>query len=56
MLDRKMCLIQERLTGERLGTGTRHNGLWYMDREVISDAVCTVLASTVGEKEAMLML
>jgi hypothetical protein len=56
MLDREMCLIQERLTGERLGTGTRHKGLWYMDREVTNDAVCTVLAATAGEKEAMVML
>jgi transposase InsO family protein len=55
MLDWKMCLIQERLTRERLGTGTRCNGLWYMDREVTSNAVCNVLAATVGE-EAMVML
>ena len=56
MLDRKMCLIQERLTGKRLGIGTWRNGLWYMDREVASDAVCTILAATVGEKEAMVII
>jgi hypothetical protein len=49
-------LIQERRTGRNLGTATRRNGLWHMDREVSNDAVCTVLATTIGEKEAKLML
>jgi hypothetical protein len=55
-VNRYMCLIQERQTGRRLGTGTRNNGLWYINREVPNNAVSTVLATTMGEKEAMVVL
>jgi transposase InsO family protein len=50
-----MCLIQERQTVKRLGTGRRNNGLWYIDREAPNNTVSTVLAATMGEKEAMVM-
>jgi hypothetical protein len=56
ILDRENCLIQERRTGRNLGSATRRSGLWYMDREGTNDASCTVLAATVGEKEASVML
>ncbi|KAJ1272565.1 hypothetical protein BS78_06G212200, partial [Paspalum vaginatum] len=56
ILDRENCLIQERQTGKSLGTATRHSGLWYMDREGTNDALCTVLAIKMGEKEFTVML
>lgn len=28
-----MCLVEDRPTGRRTGTGIRRRGLWYMDRE-----------------------
>ena len=49
IVDRKICIIQERRTGRKLGTGTRRNGLWYMDHEVPDNALCTVLAVMMGE-------
>lgn len=33
-LYKNRCLIQETGTGRRIGAGTRHRGLWYMDRSV----------------------
>ena len=48
--------MKERQTGKRLGTGTRRNGLWYMDREVPNNAVSTMLATMMGEKETKVML
>lgn len=42
-IDRKIRLIQERHTMRKLGTGTKHNGLRYMDREVPNHVVSMVL-------------
>ena len=56
ILDHEGCLIQERRTGKYLGTATRHRGLWYMDRKGTNEALCSVLAATMGEKEASVML
>lgn len=52
ILDRDNCLIQERRIGRSLGTATRRSGLWYMDHAGTNDALCTMLAATMGEKEA----
>ena len=49
-LDKKICVIQERLTGRRIGTGTRHRGLWYMDRGG------SVFAFVADERENMAMI
>jgi hypothetical protein len=32
IVDRYMCVIQERLTGKKIGTGIRRRGLWYVNR------------------------
>jgi transposase InsO family protein len=60
ILDKKICLIQERMTGRKLGrklgTGTRHKGLWYMDRDMPNTTTSVVLAAILGEKEAMAMI
>jgi hypothetical protein len=56
IIDKRNCVIQERRTGRNLGTATRCSGLWYMDREGIKDALCTMLVSTMEEKEATVML
>ena len=56
ILDHEGCLIQERRTGKYLGTATRHSGLWYMDRKGTNEALCSVLAAAMGEKEASVML
>jgi len=44
VLDRTMCLIQEKPKGRKLGTGIRHRGLWYMDRGVLEPKVMAVFA------------
>ena len=33
IVDKYVFLIQERLSGRKIGTGTRRRGLWYMDHE-----------------------
>jgi len=55
-LDRENCLIQERKTGKQLGTGIRHNGLWYLDRRKTDAAICLALSATANEDEAKVML
>ena len=55
-LDRENCIIQERKTGKKLGTGVRHNGLWYLDRRRTDEAVCLALSVVAGEEEAKVML
>ncbi|WVZ87161.1 hypothetical protein U9M48_033847 [Paspalum notatum var. saurae] len=54
--DRYNCLIQERQSRKKLGIGIRRDGLWYLDREDASEYVCHVLATTVSEKEAKVLL
>ncbi|VAH22706.1 unnamed protein product [Triticum turgidum subsp. durum] len=55
-LDKKICLIQERMTGRKLGTGTRRSGLWYMDRDVSRSGASPILAVLVGVSETMAMI
>ncbi|KAJ6802344.1 uncharacterized protein M6B38_194815 [Iris pallida] len=35
-------IFQEKKTGRRLGTGTWHNGLWYLDREGLDSALVSM--------------
>lgn len=55
-LDRENCLIQERKTGRRLGTGVRRNGLWYLDRSHTDEAICLALSAVASEEVAKVML
>ena len=43
IVDRKICIIQERRTGRKLGTATRHNRLWYMDHEDTNTATSILM-------------
>lgn len=52
-LDKYMCLIQGRQTCRKLGTGTRHNGLWYVNRGASRSSV---LAAMLGERETMAII
>ena len=45
-LNKYRCLIQEMGTGRRLGAGTRHRGLWYMDRQEDVKTAGMALAAT----------
>lgn len=56
ILDKKMCLIQEMMTGRKLRSGTGRKGLWYMDREMPSTSASLVLAAILGEKETTAMI
>jgi hypothetical protein len=55
-LDRKNCLIQERKTGRRLGTGVWCNGLWYLDRSKTEESICLAVLGMASEWEAKVML
>jgi hypothetical protein len=55
-LDKGMCLIQERLSGRRIGSGTRHRGLWYLDREGLGQTVNSGLTVVSEGKEVMAMI
>ncbi|WVZ50418.1 hypothetical protein U9M48_001671, partial [Paspalum notatum var. saurae] len=55
-LDCENCLIQERKTGKRLGTGVQHNGLWFLDRRKTDEAICLALTTVASEEEAKVML
>lgn len=48
-------MILDRVTGQKIGTGTRHRGLWYIDREGPDKMDSSVLAAMSGEKETMAM-
>jgi ribosomal protein L37E len=52
-----MCLIQERMTGRKLGDGIRRRGLWYLDQEkpkLLGYSV--VLTAVQGDKERKVMI
>jgi hypothetical protein len=55
-LDHENCIIQERKTGKRLGTGVHHNGLWYLYRRRTDEAICLALSIVASEEEAKVML
>lgn len=48
--------IQEKKTGRRLGTGVRHNGLWYLDRNKTDGTICLALSAVASEEVAKVML
>jgi hypothetical protein len=48
MVNKYMCLIQERTTSMKIGTGTRHRGLWRMDRDKMGQEAGSMLAAIVG--------
>ncbi|XP_071680627.1 uncharacterized protein [Lolium perenne] len=57
ILDKYMCMIQERRTDRKLGDGIRRRGLWYLDREqpeMLGYSV--VLAAVQGDKECKAMI
>ena len=56
IVDRYICIIEERKTGKRLGTGVRHKGLWYLDRRRADDASCTALTAVASNDEARAIL
>jgi transposase InsO family protein len=56
MVDKYMCLIQERTTGRKIGSGTRHKGLWRMDRDEMGHEASSMLAAYVGGKERMALV
>ena len=56
MVDKYTCLIQERMTGRKIGTATRHRGLWRMDRDKIGHEANSILAAIVGGKENMALV
>uniref|UniRef100_A0ACD5VL93 Uncharacterized protein n=1 Tax=Avena sativa TaxID=4498 RepID=A0ACD5VL93_AVESA len=47
--------MKERATGRKFGTGTRHRGLWRMDRDKMGQETSSMLAAIVGEKESMVV-
>ena len=51
ILDKVVFLIQERLTGRSLGTGTRRRGLRYMDRSMPGQEGLHMLAAIAEDKE-----
>jgi hypothetical protein len=51
-----MCLIQERLMGWKIGTGTRHKGLWYMDRGGHGQIESSVFFVVPDERENIAMI
>jgi hypothetical protein len=55
ILDKYLCVIQERQTGQKIGARTRRRGLWYMDRGGLglSRPACTMME---GEKETLALV
>jgi hypothetical protein len=39
MINKRACLIQESLTRRKIGSGTMHRGLWYLDQDKSRQAV-----------------
>jgi hypothetical protein len=39
MINKRACLIQESLTGRKIGSGTKCRGLWYLDQDKSRQAV-----------------
>jgi hypothetical protein len=56
MANKYICLIQERTTGMKIGTGTRHRRLWRMDLDKMGQEAGSMLAAIVGEKESMALV
>ena len=56
IVDRYMCVIQERESSKKIGTATRHRGLWHIDRDKMGHEASSVLAAIVGGKESMALV
>ena len=57
IVDKEMCVIQERLTSKKIGTGTRRKGgLWYMNRSAPDQAGGLACMVTEEGKETMAMI
>ena len=56
IVDKYVFFIQERLSGRKIGTGTRRRGLWYMDRDGFCKQGGSALAATLVEKEKLAMI
>jgi len=54
--DQEHCLIQDTRTGKEIGIGTRHGGLWYLDRKEDGKFSGAALAASMNEDEAKVML
>ena len=54
-LDKYLCVIQERQTGQKIGTGSRRRGLWYMDSRGLGQSrlACIMIE---GEKETLALV
>jgi hypothetical protein len=46
LFDIPKVIFQEKETGRRLGTGTWHSGLWYLDRKSVDSALSSFLESS----------
>jgi hypothetical protein len=51
IVDKYMFLIQERLSGRKIGTETKRTGLWYKDRDEFYKQGGSALVATLVEKE-----
>jgi hypothetical protein len=51
IFDEQYCVFQEKSTGRRIGTGVRHNGLWFISHEEAALA-----ATTEGDEKAVILL
>lgn len=54
-LEKKICLIHERMNGRKLRRRTKHIGLRYMDREVSLSGTSHILDVLLGGSETMAM-
>jgi hypothetical protein len=56
IVDRYVFFIHERLSGGKIGTGTRRKGLWYMDRDESWKLGGSALVAALLEKEKIAMM
>ncbi|XP_047085569.1 uncharacterized protein LOC124696957 [Lolium rigidum] len=48
--------MKERESSKKIGTATRHRGLWHIDRDKMGHDASSVLAAIVGGKESMALV
>ena len=56
IVDRYIFFIQERLSGRKIGTGTRRRGLWYMDCDESCKLGGSALVAALVEKEKLVAM
>ena len=56
IVDKYVFFIQERLSGRKIGTGTRRRGLWYMDRDETCKLGGSALVAALVGKEKLAMI